>query len=287
MNDPQADKNTARKRGGLFALLIMVNLLFLILFRIGLTMPPEHWAFSFVSLFQNVFFDINRVVDTGITTVKEYKTLRKDYLQALTRLQELELKENEFDNTLEENKRLRNQLGFSSKTTESHLMAEIVARDPSISFNGLTINKGQRDGVRVNMPVIAYIEGKIGLVGKIREVGTFSSLVIPVYDSSFYVASRFNKNRYEGLIQGLGTGNDYYLMLKHVNKRAIREISVDDLVETSGINSLYPSGIAIGHVKTIKSREYDTSLEIIIDPVVNFSKLEFVTVLLVREKKQP
>lgn len=285
--DPQTERKAQKRRGGIFALLLFVNLLLLVLFRVGLTVPPEHWAFSFLSIFQNVFFDINKVVDNSMTNLREYRDLKKNYYQALVRLQDLEAMEKEYETAVEENKRLRNQLDFSARIEESHLSAEIVAYDSGRSFNAIIINKGSRHGIKKNMPVIAFIEGRIGLVGKIRETGLFSSMIIPVYDSSFFAAARFSRNRYEGLIQGLGTGQDYNLMLKHVNKRAIREISVSDLVETSGINSLYPSGIAIGNVKAIKSREYDTSLEIIIDPIVNFSKLEIVTVLLTKQEGNP
>ena len=49
------------------------------------------------------------------------------------------------------------------------------------------------------------------------------------------------------------------------------------------MNSLYPKGIYIGKVRAIRAKEYDTSLELAIDPVVDFSRLEYVFVLVTED----
>jgi len=177
-----------------------------------------------------------------------------------------------------ENELLKEQLEFSESFEISHIPAEIIAKDPVNIFSSFMINKGRRHGVSKGMPVTSYQNGIIGLVGKVAEAGYGSSLVLPIYDSTSYVAARFQSSRYEGLINGAGR-NGKNLVMNYVKKTARVEIQNNDLIVTSGMESLYPKGIYIGRVQSITSREYNTSLEIEVLPVIDFSTLEFVFVL--------
>ena len=97
-------------------------------------------------------------------------------------------------------------------------------------------------------------------------------------DPDNYVASRLQKNRFEGLVEGRGNENGE-LIMRYVRKSAGSSIGMNDLIVTSGMQSLYPSGIVIGRVKEVRARDYATSLELILQPVVNVSQVEYVFVL--------
>ncbi len=125
------------------------------------------------------------------------------------------------------------------------------------------------------MPVVAFYEGFQGLVGRVVECGQSSSKVLPVYDKSFYAAARLQNLRYEGLVNGSSnTKNRIYM--SYVNKNGKERISYGDIVITSGMKSIYPKGIYIGRVRSISAREYETSLQLEIEPTVDFSRLEYV-----------
>ena len=79
--------------------------------------------------------------------------------------------------------------------------------------------------------------------------------------------------------------SENHLIMNYVKKTALTQINIDDRVITSGMQSLYPGGISIGIVKSITSREYNTSLEIEVFPTIDFGKLEYVFVL-TEEKEQ-
>ena len=68
-------------------------------------------------------------------------------------------------------------------------------------------------------------------------------------------------------------------MLKYVKKRARTEIRYGDLLITSGMSSIYPEGIYIGRVRTIGAKEYESTLALTVEPIIDFSKLEYVFVL--------
>ena len=110
------------------------------------------------------------------------------------------------------------------------------------------------------------------------EVGRGSSIVVPLYDSSSYIAARLATSRYEGLVTGKGS-SDEPIVMKFVKKRAKDEIQFGDLVVTSGYESIYPPEISIGRVAKIRSLEYQTSIEVDLDPVLDFSRIEYLFVI--------
>jgi rod shape-determining protein MreC len=184
-----------------------------------------------------------------------------------------------------ENQQLRKQLGFSQKIGYKHIPAEIIGKDPGNYFNTIMINKGKRDGVKENMPVIAFQEGFQGLIGKVVAVGLCCSEVLPIFDQSCYVAARLQSSRYEGLVSGK-TGSASRIIMRYVKKRARSDIKYGDLIITSGMNSIYPKGIYIGRVREIGGKEYETTLELEIEPIIDFSRLEYVFVLQKEEQEE-
>jgi rod shape-determining protein MreC len=115
-------------------------------------------------------------------------------------------------------------------------------------------------------------------VGKVTEVYAESALVLPILDPAVYVAARLAESRYEGLVNGNGqrAGN---LLMRYVDRQARFSVESSDLVVTSGMRSIYPAGLRIGMVTAIQGRSYESSLEIDLDPIVDFPRLEYVFVL--------
>jgi len=67
--------------------------------------------------------------------------------------------------------------------------------------------------------------------------------------------------------------------MKYVKKRARDEIKVGDKIITSGENYNYPGNVPVGFISKIRGLDYETSLELDIEPVIDFSRLEHVFVL--------
>jgi rod shape-determining protein MreC len=179
----------------------------------------------------------------------------------------------------EENQRLKAQLGFSQDVAYQRIAARIVAKDPENLYSTITVDKGFDDGIRKNMPVIAFQDGMEGLVGRVVEVGRGASKIVPIYDSKSFVASRLSGgSRTEGLVGGQGSPDDPLLM-RFVKKRAKDEVQFGDLVSTTGYESLYPPDVAVGRVRKVRVLDYQTSIDIELDPVLDFSRIEYVFVV--------
>ncbi|MDR3130083.1 MAG: rod shape-determining protein MreC [Treponema sp.] len=224
-----------------------------------------------------------------ILSVQELAVLRREYSELLDRMIRYERLERDAAELRRENNRLREQLGFTAQTEYRHIPAEIIGQDPDNLFSAFVINKGKRDGVAYNMPVIAYQRGMQSLAGKVLQAGQMESLVMPVYDVSCFVPARLAESRYDGLVEGQGK-REYPLLMRLISKRAREEISIGDTIITSGVGGVYPGavyppGITIGRVSRINYQEYETSMEAELEPVIDFSRLEYVFIIDIKEKE--
>ncbi len=273
--------STFIKKNKKWSTLVGLLLLCLILLSIStksIVLKPKKIGFSVVSVLQSGVSKIGSLISDTINSVGELKRLKTEYNELQQKLAQYRELERDYIQIVNENKRLREQLEFASSLSFDRIPAEIIAKDPGNEFSSIVINKGRRQGVKKDMPVIAFQDGFQGLVGKVVETGIITSIIIPLYDESCYVAARLQDTRYEGLIRG-GGNPDEYLIMDYVKKRAKEEIQYGDLVTSSGLQSLYPKGIYIGRVRAMNAEEWESSLELRVEPIIDFSRLEYVFIL--------
>lgn len=178
----------------------------------------------------------------------------------------IELKE-----TSLENERLRGLLSFKREKAPNSLAALVIGRDISNWNSTLLINKGRRDGLEVNMPVVSLK----GVVGKTVEVAPSTAEVILITHPDFRISAIAQRTREEGLVYA--TVDKKLCVMKYLPPDS--EVSVGDLVVSSGWGEIYPKGLLIGKVTAIntdRSRVYKNAF---ISPAVNLSQLEEVLVI--------
>lgn len=264
---------------------ILALSLYLLISTMALGFSTQSFSFdvkeiglSVFSFFQGGFASAAQFVAESVNSIKELADLRKEYSQALDKLKYYERIEKDFNILDQENRQLRELLRFSQSLQYTNVPARVIGKDPDNYSSTLVIDKGRLAGVERNMPVVAIQNGQQGLVGKVVNAGLNSSIILPVYDRGSHVAARLLASRYEGLINGKETDSNM-LVMRYVKKGAKSEIHYGDMVISSGMNSIYPIGIYIGTVKTVLSKDYETSMELDVEPIVDFSRLEHVFVL--------
>lgn len=231
-----------------------------------------------LSLFTGVrggIYKLSSTVSGTILSVGKLAELRKDYTELLKQLENYEELQRSNAEIYQENIRLREQLGFAREINFKRIPAEISGRDPDNLFSALVINKGSFAGVTNDMTVVAWQNGVQALVGKVIQTGAFESLVMPVFDNNSLASARLLASRFEGIVEGQGN-RDTPLLMRFVPKRAREEINIGDIVASSGIGGVFPAGINIGRVSRIYDVEYETTLEIELVPMIDFSRLEYV-----------
>ncbi len=277
--DDSPSRVLRKRQGGIFLLLVGSSIVMLILSTRSLTGLPEQIGLSIASFFQNGFHRIGSFFSQTANSITELRELKSSYTNALIKIEQFESLERGFAEFRQDNIRLREQLGYLQDQRFKKVSAEIIAKDPENIFSTIVVNKGIKDGIRKNQPVIAYQDGIQGLVGRIIEVGRTSSIVMPLYDGTSHVASRLEKSRYEGLVTGQYR-LDKPLIMQYVKKSAKDEIEFGDLVLTSGLAGLYPRDIYVGRVKDKRIVDYKTSIELELEPIIDFSRLEFVFIVM-------
>ncbi len=231
-----------------------------------------------ISFFQQGFSTVGSFVADTIYSISELRRLEASHRDLLIQVEALGKMEREFTDLKKENDRLRQLLQLSSEAHYNSVAARIVAKDPGNLYSTFVLDKGTIHGIHKNQAVVAYQDGLEGLVGRVIEVSRSTCLVVPIFDSASFIAVRMEKSRYEGLAMGSGS-DELPLIVQYVKKRAREEIQFGDLVITSGLQSLYPAGIKVGRVSKLRLLDYLTSMELEIEPIIDFSRLEFVFII--------
>jgi rod shape-determining protein MreC len=249
---------------------------------------------SFIVNFSRIGFTVTSTIEKGLSAivfsitrtvnaVEETANLRQENSLLKQKLEDYEFMQRNNTEIRAENDRLKKLLDFSEQQVQKNYAARIISRDADSLYTSLTIDKGSLKGIRKNMPVIAIQNGNIGVVGKVIKVGRYTSMVMPLYDLHCNISARVKNTRDLGLVSGLGAA-DNPLEMRYIKKRVLDELHFGDVIVTSGENDNYAKDIPIGTISKITVQNYDSSLNIEIVPVVDFSRLE--TVLVVNMNKQ-
>ena len=126
--------------------------------------------------------------------------------------------------------------------------ARIISKDPGNWYDTFMINKGSKDGIRVDNNVIA---GK-GLVGIVTEVGSNWATVCSIIDDSSNVSAMTvgtsDTCMVEGDLELIDEGKLRFTQLYDKDDK----VTVGERVVTSNISEKYVEGLFIGYVSDIE-----------------------------------
>jgi len=169
-----------------------------------------------------------------------------------------------------ENIRLRSMLGLKEKSDFKLLTADIIGKNLHLLNNTITLNVGENDGVRNDMPIIS----EMGLVGKIIATSKHYSIGQLMLNKDFRASAKIQRNRIDGIIvwnKGLN------VELKNIVKT--QEVRVGDVVMTSEYSSIFPPNIKIGTVTNVSEQPGSLFKQIEVIPSVDFTSLEQVFIV--------
>lgn len=158
--------------------------------------------------------------------------------------------------------------------------ASVINRNPTSWYQTLTLNRGSKDGVAVDDPVIA----DLGLVGKIVSVSPTTSEVLMILDGEGQVSALVRNstgNGTFGIVQGTYKRGSRLTTQGNLQMLFRREDNVNagDLVLTSGRGGVYPQDVPVGKVKEIQLDPSGLLKTAYIEPLVNFDALEEVYIV--------
>lgn len=186
------------------------------------------------------------------------------------------------DNLKEEVKKLKESLELNTTLSDKVLVnATIVYRNIGYWYDEVTIDKGNSDGIEKDMAVVT----SKGLIGRTAKVGRHSSSVKLLsndnMNNKISVKIKIKDDYVYGLISKYDSKKNVYTV-EGISENV--EIPIGADVVTTGMGSIFPSGLLIGKVEKITTDNFDLSKVIEVKSSVNYDDIDYVTVVKRAEK---
>lgn len=206
----------------------------------------------------------------GVAYLKSLSDLRTENAILRQRITELSVENQQLRGFEYENRNLRKLVAFKKKATFELVPAEVIARDPNRLTESFVIDRGRDAQFKKGMPAVTAE----GIVGKISDVGEGTSLVQTIYDRDFRVSCLEMRSRVVGILRWKGGSN---CALENVPIQA--QVSVGDTIVSSGLGGVFPKGLLVGVILSIKPDNTGLFHEIQVAPAADLSRVEEVFVV--------
>jgi rod shape-determining protein MreC len=251
-------------------ILVALSIIMLLFLNIPLVSREVRGFFYLISSpIQNMLWQKGNETANFLKIIPGILTLEEQNNKLKLESQELQAKTAKLQDLEKEVAELRQALGLGLEKEFELKQAQVMAKE--ISKDILVINKGLKDGIKVNLPVIT---AQKVLVGKIIEAYDKSSkLQLSTSKESIFDVEIFNRDVY-GLAKGRGS---FQLSIDLIPRE--KDIAVGDSVMTSILGGNFPEGILVGNISNIRDAEITHFKVADIKPAIDFTDLE--TVLIV------
>lgn len=202
--------------------------------------------------------------------LEENEKLKEENAELTNQLTNAKIEQYELEN-------LRELFSLSQKyPTYEKVAANVIAKDSGNWFSTFTINRGQKDGIKPGMNVIAGS----GLVGIVTDVGPNYSKVRSIIDDANNVSAMVPTTGDNFIVSGnLKTMNESMLITFSGLRDAENNVKVGDPVITSYVSDQYHQGILIGYIASIENGPNNLTKIGTIAPVADFMHIEDVLVI--------
>jgi rod shape-determining protein MreC len=232
--------------------------------------PAERIAVQITAPFQKFFMGTITIARDIWSSYFSLVEIHQENALLRKRIDFLKLENSRYQELLLANQRLHTLLNFQQNTDEPLLPARVIGWDSSGLFKSITIDKGEHDGLMINMPVV----NADGVVGRVVSVCPDYSQVLLITDQNSAVDGLVQRSRGRGTLRGRGSNECYF---DYVIKTC--EIEAGDTIVTSGMGGVFPKGLCLGAVTKIKDARSKLFKDVRVVPAVDFSTLEEVLIV--------
>jgi rod shape-determining protein MreC len=233
------------------------------------------WAQALISPFQSAASGVGGVGSGFFQYFRDLRNASAENGQLKQRIEKMEAELSQSRANRDENERLRALLDFKEKSEYQMVTARVIARDPSVWFDTVTINRGSSSGIELNMPVVT----PSGIVGRVVTLSPWTAQIMLITDEhsgAGAVVGQLGQSNALGSVKGLGQNG--LLEMRHVS--GLEVVNQGDYVITTGQDSIYPPGLSVGEVVEVKQGTATVPQTIYIKPGARLNALEEVAVLL-------
>lgn len=204
--------------------------------------------------------------------------VRKENRQLKGELDALRMENALFRERLAKYGRLQKLLQLKKTIHWPVVAAQVIGKDPSGWFESVIIDKGSNSGLKVNMPVM----NASGVVGRLVSVSPNYAKVLLIIDQNSAVDCIIQRTREKGILKGF---SPKVCKLDFVLRNS--QVAPGDIIITSGMGRVFPKGLPVGKVIEEKNVPGAFFKEITVRPMVDFTKLEELLVILKEDPLSP
>ena len=157
-----------------------------------------------------------------------------------------------------ESERLRALRESTADVTDHFVIGKIMDLDLDAFRERVMVDKGAHDGVYVGQAVL----DSGGVFGQVARVGELTSEVILVSDAAHAIPVQINRNGLRTI--AVGTGDTNRLKLPYLPTSA--DVSVGDLLLTSGLGGGFPAGYPVGTIAEVRRDPAQSLAEVEVKP---------------------
>jgi rod shape-determining protein MreC len=235
------------------------------------------WTQTFASPIQSASSKASGATSGFFRQILNFQSIARENEDLKQRLAVAEQELHSARQQASENDRLKGLLGLKEQGQYESVPARVIARDPSVWFNTITINRGSSSGVVINMPVVTGT----GVVGRVITVSPWASQVMLLTDEKAGAGAVVGQLGQSGALGSVRGRPDLGLIeMRYVS--GLEKVSVGDYVMTTGQDAIYPPGLNVGEVVDVKNGTATQPHQILIRPGARLDQLEEVAVLLYR-----
>ena len=271
-------KNSENGKGGKLGIVLTIVVLIIIVILTNTktdgTNFLEKGITNIVMPIQNGLTYLKNKMANNNTFFEDIEKLKEENENLKNTNSDLEQTLREFEIMKAENNTLKEYLQLKEKYPNyTTVPADIIDKDISNISSTFVINVGSNDGIMINMTVIA----DKGLVGHIISVTENTAKVQPIIDTASTVSATVTNEKDSVIIRGYQDVSKNYLKATYIPIDT--DLIQGESVETSGLGGIYQKGIHIGSIKEIVQTKNNTDRYAIVEPAVDFSKLDTVLVI--------
>jgi rod shape-determining protein MreC len=174
--------------------------------------------------------------------------------------------------------RLREMLDFRGRYIDKTLPSQVVGTSGTDTARVILIDKGYKDGLQVQMPVIT----PDGIVGKVKNVFPHTAQVLLISDQTSGTGVVLQTTRIRGVMKGNASGQP-----QMINISPDERIQPGEPVVTSGGDQVYPPGMPVGVVDRVVADPDTSYVNVVIKPNADLSRLEEVLIVTAFSDKMP
>ncbi len=232
---------------------------------------------SAIAPFERVFIYSGQSMRGVWTNYIDLRNVRSENARLKAESEQMRLERAREQEDARQARRIQALLGFKEQWIDVTVAAQVIGTSGTESSRVLYLDKGTKDGIRADMPVIT----PDGVVGKVLTVYGETAQVLVMNDPTSGVGATLVDSRLQGIVKGTSTGE---VQLSYI--MGDETVKPGEALVTSGGDRVFPKGLPIGTVANV-SMGRNLFLDIKVKPAADLNRLEEVLVITEQKLRAP